>query len=106
MTKLREKKHPLKVTRFERLTDKLYRSHPIYEYSPVERKYIFQQRVDDTTGIVVRTSECVTVDRVKEMENYRVSDFSLENQLACGVSLSSCKLSSSVFEFLDRVPNV
>ena len=51
--------------------------------------------LDEGLNRIIRKSEFCTVDRQKEMENYKVNDFALENLLAIGADLQACRLTGS-----------
>lgn len=58
----------------------------------------------DVTNTLVRKSEFKEIDRVKEMENYRVCDFSLENLLAIGANISTVPaLTGSRFTAIENI---
>ena len=61
------------------------------------------QVVDERTGKICNKSEFVPVDRVKEMENYSVNDFALENLLAVGAKLDAVTLSMDSLSSVDGV---
>lgn len=67
-----------------------------------ERRLVVYDEVSDT-GRLIRKSDFSTIDRVKEMENYTCSDFSLDNMLRLGVDLKPCKLNMSGFAELDNL---
>jgi hypothetical protein len=55
------------------------------------------------TNSYIRKSEYKKIDRVKEMENYRVSDFSLSNLLAIGANIENVgSLSGSSFGIVEQ----
>lgn len=70
--------------------------------TPEGRLFVYDE-LDPTTNRLIRKSEYKTIDRLKEMENYRCSDFSLENMLSVGVDIKPTKLSSSGFAMLDNI---
>lgn len=91
------------ISHFQRCNDhSLHRKHKEL-FQPTEKRLFVVDEYDEASGRVIRKSEFRTIDRVKEMENYRCIDFSLENMLSSGVSIQACKLSSSNFAMLDNL---
>ena len=53
-----------------------------------DKRLTTKQEYDERTKIICNTSEYTTIDRAKEMNNYKVSDFSLSNLMAIGAPLN------------------
>ena len=68
-----------------------------------EKRLVITDEYDEKSCRVIRKSELKTIDRKKEMEIYRCSDFSLENMLSAGVTLQPVNLSSTGFSLLDNI---
>ena len=69
----------------------------------LHKRLLTSQEVDERTGKICKKTEFVPVDRVKEMENYSVNDFALENLLAVGVKLDTVTLSMDSLSSVDCV---
>lgn len=59
---------------------------------PEHRVLSFTEVKNEKTGTICKKSSYKTVDRVSEMANYKVSDFSIENLLAVGAKLTPTHL--------------
>lgn len=91
------------VSHFQKCNDPTFKKSCNDLFRPVEKRLKIYEELDEKNGILIRKSEYCTIDRKKEMENYRCSDFSLENILRSGVSIQICKLNSSNFSMLDNL---
>ena len=68
-----------------------------------DRRLVHKEELDTATNRIIKRSELQSIDRVKEMQNYKCSDFCLENLLSCGVDLKPVKMSGNSFDTLDRM---
>lgn len=91
------------ISHFERRNNPACR-HKIHVVSASpEGRLVVYDEIDPTTNRIIRKSEYKTIDRQKEMEHFRCSDFSLENMLSIGVDIKPTKLSSSGLAMLDNM---
>lgn len=91
------------ISHFERRNNPSCR-HKLHVVTAIpEGRLVVYDEIDATTNRIIRKSEYKTIDRQKEMENYRCSDFALENMLAVGVNIQPTKLPSSGFAMLDNM---
>lgn len=81
------------ISHFQRLNTKLPLPEPHVKKPTV--RCVRVQSVDENSRIVRTKIEKITVDRANEMKPYRVSDFSLDNLIAVGATLSATHLSAS-----------
>ena len=91
------------ISHFERRNNPACRPKPIVVTSSPEGRLFVYDEIDPVTNRIIRNSEYKTIDRQKEMENYRCSDFSLENMLSVGVDIKPTKLTSSGLAMLDNM---
>ena len=61
------------------------------------------EEYDEPTGKVLRKSVFKPVDRVAEMQNYSVNDFSLDNLLAIGAPLTPALLRRDNLSSIDAI---
>lgn len=91
------------ISHFERRNNPACRPKKIVVTASPEGRLVVYDEIDPTTNRIIRKSEYKTIDRQKEMENYRCSDFALENLLSIGVDIKPTKLSSSGLAMLDNM---
>lgn len=91
------------ISHFERRNNPACRPKKIVVKATPEGRLVVYDELDPVTNRIIRKSEYKTIDRQKEMENYRCSDFSLENMLSVGVDIKPTKLNSSGFAMLDNI---
>ena len=71
-----------------------------------KRESVSCEEVVNADGVIVRQSRPVVYDASKEINVYKVSDFSIGSLLAAGVTeLSETSLSRSSLEFNDNIPD-
>ena len=70
---------------------------------PEEKRFTQRVEIDPKLGRMMKKAEYKVVDRVAEMEHFKVSDFSLENLLAVNAKLVPAQLSGNTFENLQRM---
>lgn len=91
------------VSHWERRNNPACRPKVVEVNRPTEGRLFVTDEIDPTTNRIKRVSSFKTIDRAKEMENYRCSDFSLENMLSVGVDIQPMKMSTSGFATLDNL---
>ena len=91
------------ISHWQRRNYPACRPQPIEVNRPVEGRLFITDEIDPETNRIRRVSSFNSIDRVKEMENYRCADFSLENMLSVGVDIQPMKMSTSGFSTLDNL---
>lgn len=91
------------VSHWERRNKKEFSPAPVVVSTNMERRMSITNEFDEKSNRIVRKSELKTIDRQAEMENYKCSDFSLENMLAAGVNIQHVHLDSTGFRMLDNL---
>lgn len=68
-----------------------------------DKRFVTEQVKDERSNRIISRSKFQPIDNAAAMSKYRVSDFALENLIAIGANLQSCKLSTNTFASISNM---
>ena len=95
--------NPKALSHYERLHNPKYAKVKVVVPSVNEARLVETTEYDESSERMITRSEFKRINRQKEMEMYKCSDFSLENLQSLGMELHPAKVSPSTLGIVDNI---